>query len=103
MNSAVIEYENSLNPFPERKIFVTEILKLAKVYQNVTERLRGEAVVLGRRTGLAAIDALHLAAARVARVDYFVTCDYTLLKRYRGELSVVTPLEFIKYHEEHNR
>lgn len=103
VNSAVIEYENSLNPFPERKIFVAEVLKLAKVYQNVNERIKIEAAVMKNRAGLAAIDALHLTVAWAARVDYFVTCDYTVLKRYRGELRVVTPLKFIKCHEEHKR
>ena len=27
VNSAMIEYENSLNPFPERKAFIKEFLK----------------------------------------------------------------------------
>jgi len=38
VNSAIIEYENNFNPFPERKIFVKEILKLAKIYQNVDKK-----------------------------------------------------------------
>lgn len=32
VDSAVIEYENSLNPFSERKIFIEKIMQKAKVY-----------------------------------------------------------------------
>lgn len=40
VNSTVIEYENSLNPIPERKVFVKEVLKRAKTYQNVDESIK---------------------------------------------------------------
>lgn len=43
INSSIIEYENSLNPFPERKTFVEEILKNAKVYQNLNSKIYLEA------------------------------------------------------------
>ena len=43
VNSAIIEYENFLNPHPERKLFINEVLKLAKVYQNLTEKIKKQA------------------------------------------------------------
>jgi len=44
VNSSVIEYENSLNPFPERKIFIQKIMQQAKVYQNVNQGIKKRAV-----------------------------------------------------------
>ena len=46
--------------------------------------------------GLKGRDALHLAAAENARVNYFVTCDDKLLRRARrigSTVRVVSPLE----------
>lgn len=99
INSSVIEYENSINPIPERKIFVTEILKQAKVYQNVDENIRKQAEKLAKETNLTPIDALHLSSAESANTDIFITCDYGILKKYKGRVKVITPLEFLKYYE----
>jgi hypothetical protein len=46
-----------------------------------------------------ALDALHLAFASLAKVEYFCTCDDRLLKKARRlsivKASVVNPLELI--------
>jgi hypothetical protein len=42
-----------------------------------------------------------MASAEVAQVDFFITCDYTVLKRYQGTLHIVTPLQF-QHHYENN-
>ncbi len=61
VNSAVIEYENSLNPFPERKIFVEKIIQKSKVYQNVNEKIKERALEIEKTLKIQPIDALHLA------------------------------------------
>lgn len=103
VNSSVIEYENSLNPFPERKSFIEEILKLAKVYQNANEKIKRESMAIEKRIKLQAIDSLHIATAEFSEVDFFITCDYNLVRKYEGSLKVITPLDFIKYYEKHYR
>lgn len=102
LNSSVIEFENSLNKIPERKIFVEEILKKAGDYQNVDENIRKKAGNLVNKMNISSVDALHLASAESAKVDIFITCDYNVIKRYKGKLKVINPLEFIQYYEHSN-
>jgi predicted nucleic acid-binding protein len=102
VNSAMIEYENSLNPFPERKIFVENVLKLAKVYQNVNEEVYLKAKEITKKFKIENFDALHLACALCAKVDFFITCDYNLVKKFKNDLKVVTPLKFLKEYGKHS-
>lgn len=99
VNSAVIEYENSLNPIPERRMFVEGVLKQSKVYQNVNEHIKKRSDNLVIEMKLSPIDALHIAAAEAAKVDLFITCDYNVVKKYKGKLKVINPFEFLNYYE----
>ena len=92
VNSSIIEYENGLNPFPERKEFVRFVMGLATDYQRLDVQVQKRARALEDKSGVKAIDALHIASAEAAGVDFFVTCDYDVVKRYKGRLSIVTPL-----------
>lgn len=103
INSSIIEYENSINPILERKIFVEEILKQAKVYQNVNENIRKQAENLAKTINISPNDALHLATAENANADIFITCDYDIIKKYKGKVKVITPLEFINRYEYTNK
>ncbi|MGC1133975.1 MAG: PIN domain-containing protein [Nitrososphaeraceae archaeon] len=103
VNSSVIEYENSLNPFPERKIFIEKIMQQAKVYQNVDQKIKKRAVEIEKAMKTQPIDALHIASAESAHVELFITSDYTLVKRYKGVLKLIRPLDFMKYYENTNR
>ena len=103
VNSSVIEYENSLNPFSERKVFVEEILSLAKIYQNLNEKIKKMAVFVESETRIQPVDSLHIATAEFAKVDFFISCDYNLVVKYKGNLKVVAPLDFIKYYENRDR
>ena len=92
--SSIIEYENSRNPYPERKEWVVRCLTLA------TERRRLDHGIIGRartleRAGLPALDALHLASAEAAKADVLLTCDDRLIAKYRGEMRVLTPVDFV--------
>jgi len=99
VNSSVIEYENSLNPFPERKIFVEKVMQRAKVYQNVSEKINKRALEIEKTVKIRPIDALHLSTAEFAQVELFITSDYNVVKRYKGDFRVIKPLDFIKYYE----
>jgi hypothetical protein len=94
ITSIVVIYENSKNPFLERREWVNNCLTLAKYNKQVDEKIRARARGLeGQR--LSSFDALHLACAESAEVDYFITCDDKLAKRYRGKMEVLNPMEFI--------
>lgn len=103
VNSSVIEYENSLNPFPDRKIFVKEILKTSTNYQNINPKTKNRANVIVEEMRVSPIDALHLACAEQSRVDLFITCDYNLTKKYKGNTKIITPLEFLSHYEHTNQ
>ena len=80
VNSAVLEYGNSRNPFLDRKTWVSSYLSLAAEYQESDESTRIRAQGLGSQ-GLASVDALHLACAEKAGAGYFITCDDRIIKR----------------------
>src|SRR3989338_5997415 len=71
VNSSAIEYENSLNPFPDRKIFVKELLKQSTNYQNLNKQTKSRAELIVQKMGITPIDSLHLASAEQAQVDLF--------------------------------
>ena len=102
VNSSVITYENSLNPFEDRRVFVDESLKHASIYQNLNEQIRIRSMQLVEKMKLSSIDSLHLATAEHAGVDFFITCDYNLIRRYKWDVQVVTPLQFLTSYENNN-
>lgn len=103
INSSVIEYENSLNLNPDRKLFVETVLKQSDIYQNINEDIKKQAENLVTTMNISPIDALHLATAEAAKVDVFITCDYDIIKRYRGETKAISPLDFIQHYERSNK
>lgn len=102
VNSSTIAFENSLNPFEDRKVFIKETLKHASIYQSLNEQIKKKAIYLGKNLRLSPIDSLHLATAEHAEVDFFITCDYNLIKKYKGNLKVIKPLDFLNYYENAN-
>ncbi len=102
VNSSVIEFENSFNPFLERKRFVEKVMQHTVVYQNYTEEIQKRAMILGQEFGLKPLDALHVASAEVVQVDFFITCDYALVRHYRGSMRIVTPLVFLNNYGKHD-
>ncbi len=93
-SSFVLELESSRLSEALRRERVGALISLAR------RRVDQDAALLARaeelqRGGLRENDALHLAAAERARVDYFVTCDDRLLKEARriGFVEAVTPPE----------
>lgn len=83
--SAILDFENTQHPLVDRRVAVSE-----KV------RLRAAELT---RMGLRALDAAHLASAEAAACDLFLTCDDQLTRRARlvpGLLPVRNPTEFLK-------
>jgi predicted nucleic acid-binding protein len=44
-------------------------------------------------SGIKGLDALHLACAEILKVDYFVTCDDRIIRKYTGTVVVINPVE----------
>lgn len=102
VNSAVIAFENARNPFPQRKQFVEQVMKSAPMFQTYTEAAEKRAEELVATCKLSVYDAQHIAVAETAQVDFFLTCDYDLVKKYQGTLNVMTPATFAHYYDQHN-
>jgi len=75
------------------------VFALAKAFIPLTPEAKEMASQLLQH-GVKPLDALHLALAEAAAVDYFCTCDDRLrrrAKRIRGlQVKVVSPLELIQ-------
>jgi hypothetical protein len=96
VNSSVLEFENSQNPFSLRQDWMTHCLAQATIHQRVDKSIYERAEALETH-GFKAIDALHLACAESASVDYFLTCDDRLLKKQKhSAVSSMNPLDFIQ-------
>ena len=95
ISSSVLEYENSLNPYPIKQEAMNRYLQLAGLRQEVDEAIRQRAEEL-EQNGLKAIDALHVACAEAVESDYFITCDKRLINRCSGlKMRVVNPADFV--------
>lgn len=85
VSSDVIVFEIHQNPNPQRKIFVIGIIEQAQEVITLSQEITSRAKVFEQQ-GIKAIDALHLATAEAAYVDFFCTCDTDFIvgqKMYR--------------------
>jgi predicted nucleic acid-binding protein len=96
--SFVLEYENSLNPFPDRH---DEVILLSKIAQHTIEP--SEAILQRseelEKAGIKNMDAVHLACAEIFDCDFFITCDDKLIKkanRLNVKLDICNPINFIE-------
>ncbi|MFH1629519.1 MAG: PIN domain-containing protein [Pseudomonadota bacterium] len=104
VTSSIIAFENSKNPFPQRRKWVDSYLNLSKHTLILNAAIRKRSRELEKQ-GIKPLDALHLSCAEAGKIDYFLTCDDRVVKRYEGRKMVVcNPVEFIlKITEEENQ
>ena len=99
ISSTVLQLENAQNPFPVRREHGQQTLAYAKesVFVDEHVEMRAQELVL---QGIAAMDALHLAAAERANADYFCTCDDQVLRKAKNiplsNMVVLSPLDLIE-------
>lgn len=84
VTSEALEYEMRRIPDDQRRAEVGAILALSKERIELTEAAEKLATSLENR-GISPIDAVHLALASTARVDFFTTCDDRLLRKAKAE------------------
>ena len=94
ISSDTLIFENSKNPFPDRKLFVEFILSKSKSYQKIGSKIVKRAKII-EKFGIKGIDALHLSCAEEQNANVFISCDDKVNKRYKGKLSVLNPIEFV--------
>jgi predicted nucleic acid-binding protein len=95
VSSDVLAYEVSRHPYPESQWIIQSILKLAVAYQPIVPSVLERGQELENSDRIGNIDALHLACAELQGVDYSITCDDRLVKRYRGRLKALNPTAFV--------
>jgi predicted nucleic acid-binding protein len=97
--SEVLGFEVGRNANLARQAFALEVLSKAKTFVAINEQVEQRARQLNR-AGIKPLDALHLASAEAARVDYFCTCDDRLLAKARvlcdPATKTVSPIELIE-------
>ncbi len=94
--SYILEYENNLNPFRERKMAIKKWKSRAKIDVGESPSVIRSACDF-KKFGIRAIDALHLACAVTAKSLCFLTTDDLLIRKlqdYRG-VRVLNPAAFV--------
>jgi len=95
--SYVLDYENSRNPFRERK----QQIALWSGYSANDVQEDEEVLRIARllnEKGVKKLDSLHVACAIVAKADYFLTTDNGILKKAMlvDDIKITDPIGFIK-------
>lgn len=95
--SYVLDYENSANPFPERRSAVEAWSTSATLSVGECSEVleRAEAFT---RIGIKPLDALHVACAAVGGCDAFLTTDRDLLKKSKRleDVEILDPAMFVR-------
>jgi hypothetical protein len=82
IGSEALWYENERNPDEERKDRIRSYLALVKDFVTFDDADIPRVQAL-KKLGFADIDALHIMLAEKGHADYFVTCDYDIIRCYK--------------------
>ncbi|MDD3227272.1 MAG: twitching motility protein PilT [Tissierellia bacterium] len=80
MWSFMLEYENSRNPFIERKLHINFISSLCKETIKPDHKIKIISKDIVKYSNTKDKDALHLASAVHGNCEYFITCDDKFIK-----------------------
>jgi predicted nucleic acid-binding protein len=94
--SDALLFETERSPQLARKKYALEVLSKAASFIPLSEQIENRSREFND-LGITPLDALHLASAEAAQVDYFCTCDDRLLKKAKTvhdlKTVVVSPIE----------
>ena len=93
--SFVLDYENNVNPFDERKRSIATWKKLSTIDCNLCDEIADTAYNL-LKTGLRQKDASHIACAIYAGADFFITTDKKILNKSVGSINLINPIDFVR-------
>ncbi|HLB25939.1 MAG TPA: PIN domain-containing protein [Nitrospirota bacterium] len=91
------EDENSLCPFPWRKLEVKRLSSLCDNRIGPTKKIYAHAKQYVESVNLSPKDAVHLACARISGADYLLSCDRQFLKRaskLHFDFALMNPVEY---------
>jgi predicted nucleic acid-binding protein len=98
--SYILEYENSENPFIERKTAIAKWKQFSNLIVEADDSILKRAKEI-MKSGIKPKDALHIASAIESDCDFFITCDDDLLNKSKElKIAVVNPLQFITLYQE---
>lgn len=97
--SEALVYENNKNTNIQKKSRVASYFSLAQDFIEINDSDIKRAKSI-KELGFSDIDALHIALAEKAEVDYFITCDDGIISHYKKQrdfikIKIVTLTEFI--------
>lgn len=92
--SYVLKFENSRNIFEAKRNAIARWENLSAQFVNASAGIIADAEEIAR-TGVAALDALHIACAIAAGCDYCVTVDKRMLKYQDKRIVICSPIEFL--------
>ena len=95
--SYILDFENSRNPFQERREQIAKWRVYSKTDIEEDEKVINIAIRLHQH-GIKKMDSLHIACAIIAEADYFLTTDDEILKKaiHVQGIIVTEPISFIK-------
>jgi len=95
--SYILNYENSNNPFQERREQIIKWKKYAITDSEENTEIIKTALLLNSK-GLQKMDSLHIACAVFAKADYFLTTDDKVIKKANTltGIKITDPIDFIK-------
>ena len=92
--SYIMEYENSKNPFNEKRESILKWKNIASESVLENKNIIEFAETLSLQ-GLKTYDALHISCAVEAGCDYFITTDRRLLNLQIENIKIVDPIKFV--------
>lgn len=96
--SYILDYENSKNPYEERKFRIRGWAKYALINIKENAEIIKRTNLLNQK-GFRKLDSLHIACAITAKCDYFLSTDDKILnlsKTLEGKIKVSDLIVFIK-------
>jgi predicted nucleic acid-binding protein len=97
--SYVLDFENSRNPYEEKKLSVLKWKELSSIHCVENEFIISKAKEL-RKIGFKLLDSLHIACAICSECDYFITTDKGIYNKKADDIEVVNPIDFMNRLEE---
>ena len=102
VNSYMLEFENSENPYELRRqaigVFISENESKYVSIDRERDVIRLAEKIMA--TGVKYKDACHVACAVLSGCEYFLTTDHRLLKYNSDKIRMVDPVAFVKILEE---
>jgi len=96
--SFMLSHENRNNPFIDRRQAIAPWGSIAESVTNPTKLVYNNSLFI-MDLGIKQKDAIHIACAIDAGVDYFITTDRKLLNKSIAGIEIINPIDFLRRYE----